>query len=310
METKMREENTGLPGVKAGGLRRAAPAAEASLPAPADRPEKTVIINEAGHALANFSLREIWDCRELLYFLTWRDIKVRYKQTAMGAAWAVIQPLFMMLVFALFFGILLGIETENMPHLVFFYCGLLPWTFVANGVVNSSMSLVNSSNLITKVYFPRILVPIAATAAGLVDLMIASVILLGLALFYRIHIGWSILLLLPLLLLSLLLTLGLGVWLAALIVKYRDVRHVIPFVLQLWMFLTPIIYPQNVVPKKWQWMIHINPLTGIVEGIRASLMGRPLDRQALVVSVSITIVSLVCAVFTFRRIEQTFADLI
>jgi lipopolysaccharide transport system permease protein len=308
----MREENTGLPGVKAGGLRRAASAAGvgAERPALPDRPDKAVVINDAGHALAKFSLREIWDCRELLYFLTWRDIKVRYKQTAMGAAWAVIQPLFMMLVFALFFGILIGVPTENMPHLVFFYCGLLPWTFVANGVVNGSMSLVSSSNLITKVYFPRILVPVAAVAAGLVDLLIASVILLGLAFFYRIHIGWGILLLLPLLLLSMLLTLGLGVWLAALVVKYRDVRHVIPFVLQLWMFLTPVIYPQSVVPKKWLWMIHVNPLTGIVEGIRASLMGRPLDRQALVVSVSVTVVALVAAVFTFRRIEQTFADLI
>ena len=276
----------------------------------AQQPEKTVFLNEAGHSLAAFSLRELWAYRELLYFLTWRDIKVRYKQTAMGAAWAIIQPLFMMLIFAVFFGVFIGVPTEGMPHLVFFYCGLLPWTFFANGVINSSMSLVNNSNLITKVYFPRILVPIAATAAGLVDLLIASLILFGLALYYSIGLGWSILLFPLLLLLTILLALGVGIWLAALIVKYRDIRHALPFVLQLWMFITPIIYPVEVVPQKWQRLLHINPLTGIVEGIRASLMGRSLDRSALSISIAITVVVLMCSLYSFRRIEKSFADLI
>ncbi|MET0624213.1 MAG: ABC transporter permease [Pyrinomonadaceae bacterium] len=275
-----------------------------------NRAEKTVSINEAGLSLASFSLKEIWAYRELLYFLTWRDIKVRYKQTAMGAAWAIIQPLFMMLVFAVFFGILIGVPTEGMPQLVFYYAGLLPWTFFASGVVNSSMSLVNSSNLITKVYFPRILIPIAATAAGLVDLLIASLILLGLAFYYKLSMGWSVLITPLLLLLTIFLTLGVGVWLAALIVKYRDIRHALPFVLQIWMFLTPIIYPVVVVPHKWRWLIHVNPLTGIVEGIRASLMGRAPDKQALMISISITTVVLLIAIYTFRRIEKTFADLI
>ena len=273
-------------------------------------PEKTVSINEAGLSLASFSLREIWAYRELLYFLTWRDIKVRYKQTVMGAAWAIIQPLFMMLIFAVFFGILIGVPTEGMPFLIFYYCGLLPWTFVGNGVVNSSMSLINSSNLITKVYFPRILVPLAATGAGLVDLLISSLILLGLGIYYKMNLGTSIVVIPLLLLLSVFLTLAVGIWLAALIVKYRDIRHVLPFVLQIWMFLTPIIYPMGVVPDKWQWIVQINPLTGVVEGIRASLMGRALDKQALFVSVGITAAMLLCGIYTFRRIEKTFADLI
>ena len=307
----MQNENTRPLGEEATTLRHAhAPGQVLSPHATTDKHGKPVTINEAGLTLAPFSLSEIWQYRELLYFLTWRDIKVRYKQTAMGAAWAIIQPLFMMLVFAVFFGVLIGVPTEGIPHLVFFYCGLLPWTFFANGVVNSSMSLVNNSNLITKVYFPRILVPLAATAAGLVDLLIASIILLGMVLYYKIITGWALLFVPLLLLLAVLLTLGVGVWLAALIVKYRDIRHALPFVLQLWMFLTPIIYPVGVVPEKWRWLIHINPLTGIVEAIRASLMGRPFDRPGLTISISITVVALVGAVYSFRRIEKTFADLI
>jgi homopolymeric O-antigen transport system permease protein len=292
---------------KAAGTRGAAAEPDSAV---ALQQGRDVFLNEAGSRLAPFSMRELWQYRELLYFMTWRDIKVRYKQTAMGAAWAIIQPLFMMFVFAIFFGIFIGVPTDGMPHLVFFYCGLLPWTFFANGVVNSSMSLVNNSNLITKVYFPRILVPIAATAAGLVDLAISSLILLGLALYYGIHLGPRLLLLLPLLLLTTFLTLAFGLWLSALIVKYRDIRHALPFVLQLWMFLTPIIYPADVVPKQWRWPLHVNPLTGIVEGVRASLMGRGLDRRALAVSVSVTAAMLVCALYSFRRIEKSFADLI
>jgi lipopolysaccharide transport system permease protein len=304
----MRNENTSPLGEEATTLLHTH--SPSSVLSPLSTTGKQATINEADLSLAPFSLREIWQYRELLYFLTWRDIKVRYKQTAMGAAWAIIQPLFMMLVFAVFFGALIGVPTEGMPHLVFFYCGLLPWTFFSNGVVNSSMSLVNNSNLITKVYFPRILVPLAATAAGLVDLMIASLILLGMVAYFKIITWWALLFVPLLLLLTTLLTLGVGVWLAALIVKYRDIRHALPFVLQLWMFLTPIIYPVGVVPGKWRWLIHVNPLTGIVEAIRASLMGRPFDRPGLTISISITVVALLGAVYSFRRIEKTFADLI
>jgi lipopolysaccharide transport system permease protein len=308
----MRYEDSRPPAEKAVATGRPlTPETELSRFMPPEDLGKSVSVNEAGRSLASFSLRELWEYRELLYFMTWRDIKVRYKQTAMGAAWAIIQPLFMMLIFSVFFGLLIGVPTEDMPHLLFFYCGLLPWTFFANGVVNGSMSLVNNSNLITKVYFPRILVPVAATAAGLVDLLIASVILLGLAVYYGVPLGWGLFVALPLLLaLCVLLTLGVCMWLAALVVKYRDIRHVLPFALQAWMFLTPIIYPIAIVPRNWQWVVHINPLTGIVENIRAALMGRPFDSQALWVSISITGVSLLVAVYTFRRIEKSFADLI
>lgn len=273
-------------------------------------PEQPVVVNDADAVLASFRLRDLWAYRELLLFLTWRDIKVRYKQTAMGAMWAIIQPLAVVLIFAVFFGLLVGVPTEGMPYLVFYYCGLLPWTFFANAVTQSSMSLVNNANLITKVYFPRAIVPAASVGAGLVDLLIASVILIMLAIYYGLGLTPSVLMLPALVGLTALLALGLGMWLAALTVKYRDVRHALPFVLQIWMFITPIIYPLDVVPVKWRWLMFINPLTGIVEGLRASLTGRGFDWHALSLSALITLAILFAAAYAFQRIERSFADLI
>jgi lipopolysaccharide transport system permease protein len=273
-------------------------------------PDKPVVVNDASERVSARAFFDLWIYRELLYFLTWRDIKVRYKQATMGVAWAVIQPLFMMLTFALFFGLLVGAPTDGMPYLVFYYCGLLPWTFFSNSVSNSNMSLVANSHLITKVYFPRVLVPAATIGAGLLDLLISSFILLGLALFYGLGMTWSILLLPCLILLTVMLSLGLGMWLAILTVKYRDIRHALPFVLQLWMFLTPIIYPLSVVPEKWRWLLSLNPLTGIVEGIRASLFGRPFDRLAILLSIVVTLGVAIFSFFAFRRIEKSLADLI
>lgn len=273
-------------------------------------PSQPVVVNDADAILPSFGPRDLWAYRELLVFLTWRDVKVRYKQTAMGAAWAIIQPLFIVLIFAVFFGLLVGVPTENMPYLVFYYCGLLPWTFFANAVSQSSMSLVNNANLINKVYFPRTLIPTAAVGAGLVDLLIASAILMGLAVYYRMGMSLNVLMLPVLLGLTVLLALGLGIWLAALTVKYRDVRHALPFVLQLWMFLTPIIYPLDVVPGKWRWLMFVNPLTGIVEGLRASLTGRAFDWPALSLAAFVTFLIFCAAVYSFQRIEKTFADLI
>jgi lipopolysaccharide transport system permease protein len=275
-------------------------------------PDVPVVANEAGATLRLRDLGDLWTFRELLYFLTWRDIKVRYKQTAMGASWAVVQPLVMMLVFAFFFG-LLGVPTDGMPYALFFYCGLLPWTFFSGAVSYSSVSLVANSNLITKVYFPRILIPAANIGAGLVDLSIASVLLVGLMIFYDFAPGWGLLMLPALVLLTVLLALGLGTWLAALTVKYRDVRHVLPFVLQVWFFLTPVIYPVSVVRERWprwSWLLYANPMTGVVEGVRAAVSGRAFDWGALSFSAAVTLAALAVSFYAFNRLEKSFADVI
>jgi lipopolysaccharide transport system permease protein len=277
---------------------------------PSALPEKPLITGGPDQSWSALNLRDLWDYRELLYFLTWRDIKVRYKQTAMGAAWAIIQPLVTMLLFTLFFSIFVGVPSDGIPYPVFAYAGLLPWVFFANAVANCSTSLVASSNLITKVYFPRMVIPAAAVAAGLVDLAIAAVILVGLTLLYGIRISWSLALLPPLLVLTLVLALAVGILVSALTVRYRDIRHALPFVIQTWMFASPIIYPLSVVPLKWRWVLALNPLTGIIEGSRASLTNRALNWQALLCSLLLTLILFVISAHTFRRLEKSFADLI
>jgi lipopolysaccharide transport system permease protein len=272
-------------------------------------PAAPVVVNDARGRLGWRNVSDLWAYRELLYFLTLRDIKVRYKQTVMGVAWVVIQPLVMMLIFAVFFG-LLGVPTDGMPQLLFFYCALLPWTFFSGSVTYSSVSLVSNSNLITKVYFPRVLIPAATVAAGLVDLAVASVILVGLMAYYRFALTWGILMLPVLVLMTVLLALGLGTWLSALTVKYRDVRHVLPFVMQVWFFITPVIYPTSVVPSKWRWVLYLNPMAGIVEGIRASVTGRAFDWGALAFSAAVTAALLLGSISAFQRIEKGFADVI
>ena len=273
-------------------------------------PEQPLIVNTAEGEGALLTLRDFWQYHELLQFLTWRDIKVRYKQTAMGAAWAVIQPLLIVLVFALFFGLLVGVPTDGLPFLIFYYCGILPWTFFANGVSFSSISLIGNANLLNKVYFPRIFIPAAIVAASLVDLLIASLILMTLVLYYGFVPTWYMLLLPGYLALTVLLTLGLGVWIAALTVKYRDIRHALPFILQLWMFLTPIIYPLSIVPEKWRGLVLINPLAGIVEGLRLTLLGRHLNWAALALTIFTVLSILGCGLYTFSRVERSMADVI
>lgn len=273
-------------------------------------PEKPLVLNTSEGGAALLTFREFWLYRELLHFLTWRDIKVRYKQTVMGAAWAILQPLSIVLIFAIFFGMFVGVPTDGLPFLIFYYCGILPWTFFANGVSTSSMSLIGNANLINKVYFPRIFIPTAVVAASLIDLLIASMILLGLVLYYGFNPTWQLLLLPGYLLLTVVLTLGLGILTAALTVKYRDVRHALPFVLQLWMFLTPIIYPLSVVPERWRYLLFINPLTGIVEGMRLALLGRPLGLLPLAQTVLIVLGVLGSGLYAFRRVERGMADVI
>jgi lipopolysaccharide transport system permease protein len=253
---------------------------------------------------------ELWANRELLAFLTWRDIKVRYQQTVLGAAWAIIQPLFTMLIFTLFFGRLAKLPSDGIPYPIFAYAGLLPWTFFSNAVTNTGNSLIGSSQLISKVYFPRMLIPGAAVGAGIVDFLIAFSILGVLMVVYRISPTWNLLMLPILTLLTALLALGVGLWMSALNVKYRDVRYALPFLVQLWMFATPIIYPSSMVPERWRWVLQLNPLTGIIEGFRDALFGRAFDWRALGVAAAVTAVILVFSTFSFRRMEREFADVI
>lgn len=208
-------------------------------------------------------LRDIWEYRELLYFLTWRDIKVRYKQTALGALWAIIQPFFTMVVFSLFFGRLAKIPSDGVPYPLFAYAALVPWTFFANGLSQSSNSLVGSANLITKVYFPRLIIPVSSVISGLIDFAIAFTVFIGMAIYYGIYPTMSVILLPFLLLLGLITALGAGLWLSALNVKFRDVRYIIPFLTQFWLFATPIAYPSSLLSEPWRTIYGINPMVGV-----------------------------------------------
>ena len=273
-------------------------------------PEKPLVSIRAGGALAAIDLKSLWAYRELLYFLTWRDVKVRYKQTALGAAWAIIQPLFTMIIFSIFFGKLANMPSDGIPYPLFAYTALMPWIFFSNAVTSSGNSLVGSANLITKVYFPRMIIPGAAVAAGLVDLMVAFGILVILMSYYGVGATWNLLMLPALIGLTTLLAIGVGMWTSALNVKYRDIRYALPFAIQLLMFATPIIYPVSLIPERWRWLLNLNPLTGIIEGYRATFFGRPFNWPMLAISAAITLALLVYAAFYFRRMERTFADIV
>lgn len=273
-------------------------------------PEKPVVTIEARKFWVPLNLHNLWERRELLYFLMWRDIKVRYKQTALGAAWAVIQPLVTMLIFTYFFGKLAKVPTDGVPYPIFFYTGLLLWTFFANGVNSGANSLIGNSNLITKVYFPRLIIPSAAVGAGLLDFAIASVLLIGLLVYYGFPVTSGYLMLLPLVGLTTVLALGVGIWFSALNVKYRDVRYALPFLIQIWLFVSPIIYPSSLVPDEWRWVMWLNPVTGVVEAFRASLFGRPFLWAGLAYSCGFSLVMLAYASYAFRRMERSFAELI
>ena len=283
---------------------------KSSLPLTRALPDDPLVTIQPGKSWAAVELHDLWAYRDLLYFLTWRDVKVRYKQTALGVAWAIIQPLFTMLVFTLFFGRLAGIQSDNIPYPVFAYAGLLPWTFFANAISNSGNSLVGSANLITKVYFPRMIIPAAAVAAGLVDLGISFFVLVPLMIYYHIQVTWSVLMFPVVVFLTALLALGVGMWLSALNVKYRDVRFALPFIVQLWMFVSPIIYPASFLPPRFRWLLSLNPLTGIIEGYRSSLFGRSFNWGALAISATITFALLAYSAYAFRRMEKDFADII
>jgi lipopolysaccharide transport system permease protein len=273
-------------------------------------PDKPLILIESEDAGVRFAFADLWAYRELLYFLTWRDIKVRYKQTALGASWAIIQPLATMLLFTLVFNRLVGLDTGRVPYPLFAYMGLLIWTFFANAITNGTNSLINNTNLITKVYFPRSFIPAAAVAAGVVDLFIAGFILVGLLVYYGVAPGSGIVFLPLFLLLAVLLAWAVGMLISALTVKYRDLRHALPFLIQFWMFASPVIYPSSLVPGRWRHLLAFNPLTGIIEGFRAALTGGTFDRTATLIAIVMTLAVLALSFYLFRRIEETFADLI
>ena len=274
-------------------------------------PEQPLVRLAPGKSGSVFRLRDLWAYRELLYFLTWRDVKVRYKQTAFGAAWAILQPLLTMLVFTLLFGRLAGIQSGDIPYPLFSFAGLLIWIFFANAITNSGNSLVGSANLITKVYFPRMIIPAAAVFAGLVDLGIALLVLVPLMIYYKVSVGIGLVMIPLLVALCGLMALGVGMWLSALNVKYRDIRYAIPFLIQLWMFASPVIYPASLVPQKWRWILFLNPLTGIIDNFRIALFGgQSFDWKSLGVSAVVTIFVLFYSAYSFRRMERHFADIV
>jgi lipopolysaccharide transport system permease protein len=255
--------------------------------------------------------RELWDSRELIYFFAWREIKIRYKQTAIGAAWAVLQPLLTMLVFSLFFGKLVHVPSEGLPYPVFYYTALLPWTYFAMALQTGTASIAGNQQVITKVYFPRLTLPLSIVLSGLVDFAISFVMLLVLLLYYGIRPTLAIVFMPGFLLLAIATALGVSLWLSALNAIYRDVRYVVPFLIQFWMFASPVVYPSTLVPAKWRWLYGLNPIAGVIEGFRWSLTGRgDLQGNLLLASVAIVIVVLFGGVAYFQKMETTVVDVI
>jgi lipopolysaccharide transport system permease protein len=253
---------------------------------------------------------ELWEYRELLYFLIWRDVKVRYKQAALGAGWAVLQPAMAMVIFTIIFGRLVKLPTDGSPYPVFVYAGLLPWTFFSNAVTTASNSLVNSANLITKVYFPRVIIPLAAVGAGLVDFTVAFGLLIILLVWYHIPLTPWFALVPVFLLLTIIAAVGVGTILSALTVNYRDFRWVLPFAIQVWLYATPVTYASSVVPEKWRVAFGLNPMAGVVEGFRSAVLGRPPLWTLVETSAVVAVTALVLGLVYFQRVERTFVDVV
>lgn len=274
-------------------------------------PHTSVIVIKPSSGWISLKLGELWEYRELLYFLTWRDIKVRYKQTVLGAAWAIIQPFLTMVVFSLFFGALAKIPSDGIPYPIFSFTALVPWTFFATGLANSSNSLVGSANLIKKVYFPRLAVPISTVLSGIVDFALSFMVLIAMMLWFGILPGLSVLWLPLLLLLALVTALGVGLWLSAMNVQFRDVRYIVPFITQFWMFATPIVYPSSLLDEPWRTIYALNPMVGVIEGFRWALLGaNTAPGPMILVSSLAAVVILVSGAFYFRRMEKNFADVV
>ena len=283
---------------------------------PGQEPPTTVVI-KATSGLSALQLGAVWEYRELLYFMVWRDVKVRYKQTALGVIWVILQPLLSTLVFTVIFGVLLNVPSNGLPYPIFAYAGLLPWQYFASSLTRTSTNLVDNANLITKVYFPRLTIPLSGVLASLVDFAVGLVMLAVLMLIYRIPLTPAVLLLPLFLLLAMITALGFGLWLSALNVRYRDIKQLIPFIVQLWMYLTPVIWPVTIIPERFRSLLALNPMTGVVSGFRWALLG---DASAVTgmqapaglfaLSVVIAVAALISGMFFFRSTERTFADII
>ena len=273
-------------------------------------PEEPLVVIQPGSKWNLINLKDIWAYRELLFFLTWRDVKVRYKQTVLGVAWAVLQPLFMMIIFSIMFGRIAQVDSAGVPYPIFVLAGLVPWTFFSNTITASGNSLVGSAHLITKVYFPRLIVPAAAMLAGLVDFVIAFMLLVIMMIYYRVPLTMQVLFLPVLVALTALFGLGVGTWMSALNVKYRDVRFALPFLIQLWLFVSSVIIPSSSLPPKLRLALLLNPMSAIIEGYRSTLFGLPFDWPALGVAAVLTILMLFYSVYSFGKAERSFADII
>jgi lipopolysaccharide transport system permease protein len=283
-----------------------------SLPVPwiSPRPGNEVRI-EPGKNWPSLKLGELWEARELVYFLIWRDIKVRYKQTVLGAGWALIQPLFTMLIFSLFFGRLAKVPSDNIPYPLFSFTALVPWTYFANALNQASNSLVSNSSLIKKVYFPRLAIPISKVLSALIDFGLAFVLLLGMSFYYGIHPTVRVLWIPLFLLLAIVTALGAALWLSAMNVRFRDIEQALPFLIQVWLFATPIAYPSSLLSPRWRTLYAINPMVGVVEGFRWALLGaNTTPGPMLVVSSLAAAATLVSGAYWFRRLEKTFADIL
>ena len=286
-----------------------------SLATPGRGPEpdaggpQTYVVQRTSHVSPD--LAELWRYRELLFFFVWRDLKVRYRQTVLGAAWAVLQPFVTMVVFSVFLGHFVGVPSDGLPYPVFAFAALVPWTFVAQGVSQSANSLVGSQSLIKKVYFPRLVIPLGAVISGLADFAVAFVVLLALMAYFGLLPGIQIVWV-PLLLLQALVTaLAVGLWLSALNVRYRDIRYVVPFLIQVWLFATPVAYPSSLLHEPWRTLYALNPMVGVIEGFRWALLGTgAMPGRMMLVSTAVVVVVLVTGVFHFRRAESTFADVV
>jgi lipopolysaccharide transport system permease protein len=276
-----------------------------------ERGQSSSLVIKPTSGWAPLGLRPVWEYRELLYFLTWRDIKVRYKQTMLGVAWAIIQPFMMMVVFSIFFGRLAGVPSDGLPYPVFVFCALLPWQLFAHALSDSSNSVVANERLITKVYFPRLIIPLSAVLVGLVDFIFAFFVLLAMLVYYGIQPSGAIWTLPMFVLLALMTALSVGLWLSALNVQYRDVRYTVPFLTQLWLFLSPVAYPSSLVPEPWRPLYGLNPMAGVVEGFRWALLGKAEGPGPLLgISVIAVVLLLVSGLYYFRRFERTFADVV
>jgi len=272
---------------------------------------KPTVVVEPKKGLFQLELQAVWEYRELLYFLIWRDVKVRYKQTVIGAAWAILQPVMTMVLFTLIFGKLAKIPSDGLPYSLFAFTALLPWNYFSQAISRSGASLVSAANLISKVYFPRLLVPVSAATAPLVDFAIAFVVLVGMMRWYGIAPSWAMLAVPLFLLMALFAALAVGLWLSALNVRYRDVGHAIPFLIQFWMFASPVAYPVSLVPEKWRLLYSLNPMAGVIEGFRWALLGKEIPEfGVMAVSALVVLAMFIGGLIYFSRVEQTFADVV